>query len=87
LIRKQELDRHCHEIRLGREAKDSLQNQLNQKLEAARHQYRVKSAMVREEAKSLEREMALAKKEELRLGEIKRRERKEAKKQELRRVE
>ena len=51
-----------------------MEERLQQELEAARHQHRVKSAVTRESAQNLEAQVATMKKEEKRMATEKRRE-------------
>ena len=57
-----------------------MEDRLQQELEAARHQHRVKSAVTRESAQNLEAQVATMKKEEKRMATEKRKELREAKK-------
>lgn len=63
-----------------------MEERLQQELEGARHQHRVKSEMIKESAQNLEQEVSIMKKEELRAASAQRRELKDAKKRELKQI-
>ena len=64
-----------------------MQRQLSSELAAARHQHSVKSQLIRETAQNLQQEVCLLRKEELRLGKQQRKQLRDAKKQELQKIE
>ena len=74
MIRKQEVDRFCYHNRLEREAKKYMDLRLQQELEAARHQHRVRSAVLKESANNLEKEVLTMKKEEKRIASMQKKE-------------